>query len=134
MPCLHLPAPNPSCNHGDLQLVGGATKLEGRVEVCVGGRWGTNCDDLWGEEEAAVVCRQLEFSEEGAVAKDRAFFGQGSGPIFFDQTQCAGNETRLVDCTTSGTAVHNCLHSEDAGVICQGMLSYVLNAIAITIT
>lgn len=49
-----------------VRLVGGATVMEGRVEVLFGDGWGGVCDDGWGLEEANVVCRQLgyDFSEE----------------------------------------------------------------------
>uniref|UniRef100_A0A1X7U1B7 Deleted in malignant brain tumors 1 protein n=1 Tax=Amphimedon queenslandica TaxID=400682 RepID=A0A1X7U1B7_AMPQE len=104
------------CNETDIRLVGGSNYTEGRVEVCVGGRWGTICDDSWGNEDARVVCRQLGYEWEGAIAYSFAHFGQGSGPINLDDVQCTGNELLITDCPYNPN--HNCNHFEDAGVTC----------------
>ena len=52
---------------GELRLVNGNQTggLEGRVEICFGGRWGTVCDDPWNYYNAEVVCRQLGFGTAG---------------------------------------------------------------------
>ena len=59
----------------------------------------------------------------GAIARVRAFFGQGTGAILLDQVGCTGTETRLVDCSSNPIGIHDCSHFEDAGVTCQGMCS-----------
>ncbi len=37
----------------------------GRVEVCLGGCYGTVCDDVWDYQAASIVCSQLSFSPWG---------------------------------------------------------------------
>ena len=56
---------HPNCEHGSLRLMDGTSELEGRVEVCIGGRWGTICNDNWDDTDAAVVCRQQGYSSQG---------------------------------------------------------------------
>ncbi len=90
------------------------------MEVCNNNVWGTVCDDFFAVNEANVICRQLGYLPPGtrAVAERRARFGQGTGPITFDNLACTGTEASLFDCPHNGLNIHNCLHSEDAGVTC----------------
>ena len=50
---------------GELQLVGGQDEREGRVEMFYKGEWGTVCGDLWKDSQTVIVCKQLNFYEEG---------------------------------------------------------------------
>ncbi|XP_019411077.1 PREDICTED: neurotrypsin-like [Crocodylus porosus] len=101
-----------------VRLVDGESTKEGRVEVFLNGQWGSVCDDGWTDRDATVVCRQLGYSGT-AKAKIMAYFGEGHGPIHLDKVECSGSERALEECTKSDSGIHNCLHSEDAGVICN---------------
>ncbi|XP_048013046.1 adhesion G protein-coupled receptor L4-like isoform X2 [Megalobrama amblycephala] len=114
-------------HHGDagvicnsVKLVNGGDSCSGRVEVLYNGTWGTVCDDGWDLTDAAVVCREMG-CRNVTEAKSAAYFGQGSGQIWMDDVQCAGNESSLRHCTTRGWGIHDCGHHKDAGVICNSV-------------
>ena len=50
---------------GEVRLVNGTTLQEGRLEICVNSNWSTVCDNMWGNADARVVCRQLGYNENG---------------------------------------------------------------------
>ncbi|XP_011406906.2 PREDICTED: deleted in malignant brain tumors 1 protein-like isoform X1 [Amphimedon queenslandica] len=106
-----------TCFDGSVRLVRGSNSLEGRVEVCRNGSWGTVCDDSWDNTDATVVCRQLGLRHAIGIAYFGAYFGQGTGSILMDDVRCTGSELNLTSC--SHTTFHNCSHSEDAGVRCS---------------
>ena len=40
-----------------------------------------------------------------------------------DNLRCRDTESRLVDCPHNGLGVHNCVHSDDAGVRCLPVIN-----------
>ncbi|XP_030844602.1 neurogenic locus Notch protein isoform X4 [Strongylocentrotus purpuratus] len=137
MDCLTNPIGVHNCQHSDdvgvicrvaqgssrgaeVRLAGsGSSANQGRVEVYINEQWGTVCDNLWGINDADVVCRQLGFPGASGVTRDAKTFGAGSGPILLDRVRCVGDETSILDCMKSAIGFHSCLHSDDAGVICD---------------
>lgn len=95
----------------------GGQSSRGRVEVYDGLGWTSVCDDYWDNVDAMVVCRQLGYSTDGAIARYSAYYGMGSGYISLDNVKCYGNEENLKSCPSSSMP-SNCKHTEDAGVEC----------------
>ncbi|XP_068124784.1 scavenger receptor cysteine-rich domain-containing group B protein isoform X2 [Hyperolius riggenbachi] len=73
---------------GSIRLVNGSHRCEGRLEIFFLLQWGTVCDDAWDMKAAKVVCRSI------------------------------GCGAALEACGEAWWNVHNCDHSEDAGVKC----------------
>ena len=49
-----------------MRLVNGGSSLEGRLEVCLNGVWGTICDQSWDDTDAGVACSQMGYSARGS--------------------------------------------------------------------
>ncbi|CAI8032266.1 Deleted in malignant brain tumors 1 protein [Geodia barretti] len=118
------PDPTANCSNGDVRLAGGTTEYEGRVEVCIGGAWGTVCgDSLWDDREASVVCRQLGLPNKYSIAVGDAAFGPGEGLVLIRSMQCNGSESALLNCRYSTPSPFSFFcrsHSSDASVVCHG--------------
>jgi hypothetical protein len=57
---------------------------------------------------------------QGATAFRAAWYGQGRGDIALDNVHCDGSEAILLECNHDYEIfMHNCRHSEDAGVKCN---------------
>lgn len=126
------------CQERSVRLVGGTLAAEGRVELCINETWGTICDNSWSTNDANVICGQLGYLTRGkdmirgvtscyvhhafpgAVAYPNARFGQGTGPILYNNLQCTGSEDSVFDCMSDGLGMSGtCSHSDDAAVMCQ---------------
>ena len=96
----------------------GSEQYLGRVEVYVGGQWGTICSLGWSIEDALVVCRMLGFPS-ASRAVTNGVYGLGTGPVWLSNVNCHGNESSLANCTYTGLNNTGCLHSQDAGLVCS---------------
>ena len=56
------------CEHGDVRLVNGTHRAEGRVEVCANGYWATACYSCWNRVQTETVCKQLNLPYEGGLS------------------------------------------------------------------
>uniref|UniRef100_H3AS36 Soluble scavenger receptor cysteine-rich domain-containing protein SSC5D n=1 Tax=Latimeria chalumnae TaxID=7897 RepID=H3AS36_LATCH len=101
-----------------LRLVNGSGRCAGRVEVYHNGEWGTVCHDDWNLDDGDVVCRQLECGS-AISTPESAVFGEGSGVIWLDEVQCTAAAHSLSSCRANSWGDNNCIHEQDAGVVCS---------------
>ena len=70
--------------------------------------------------DVGIYSCYLPLKHVGGIAYSNAHFGAGSGPIFLDDVQCTSSASKLLECHSRPILFHNCIHSADAGVGCEG--------------
>ncbi|XP_067851815.1 scavenger receptor cysteine-rich type 1 protein M130-like [Heptranchias perlo] len=105
-------------DHIPIRLVDGESRCAGRVEVYYNETWGTVCDDSWDLTVAQVACKQLKCGQ-AVNATVSGWFGPGSGIIWLDNLNCSANDSALWECRRGPWGDSDCIHKEDAGVICS---------------
>ncbi|ROI15341.1 Deleted in malignant brain tumors 1 protein [Anabarilius grahami] len=106
-------------NYGRSRLVDGSHLCSGRVEMFLVGGWGSVCAAAFDQQDAEVVCRELDCGTPVQVLGEDAF-GEGNGQIGSKEIQCRGNESHIRHCPSSTSHNINCTHDNDVGLICSG--------------
>ena len=95
---------------GQLCISGGGHQWEGNVFY----EGKPLCDDLWGIEEAKLVCKEMGYGRAKNFTKD-SYFGSVKGPL--SEVFCQRGSEHFSNCSVTSKQV--CLGEEVAGVICE---------------
>ena len=101
------------------------------MEVCVLGTWGRTCNNLWGDENTRVVCRQLGLSDKGIffyftiidysitntilIVFRYSSYEPEKASMHLKDVNCTGDEASLFQCPNHGVGIHDC---DEAAVLC----------------
>ncbi|KAL0151913.1 hypothetical protein M9458_052784, partial [Cirrhinus mrigala] len=88
------------------------------VEMLLVSGWGSVCDAAFDQQDAEVVCRELDCGAPVQVL-GAAAFGKGDSQIGSKEIQCKGNESHIRRCPSTSQNI-NCTHDNDVGLICSG--------------
>ncbi len=73
----------------------------------------------------------LLINRRGRAINGAAMFGKGNGAIYLETVACSGKELALDDCSNLNWADAGgpCVHTQDAGVVCQANGKPVLQTV-----
>ena len=101
--------------------------------MCYGGLWGSICPFAFGDSDAQVACRQLNYSAIGTLLVSLSFFifstgavesntfGKGVWPAHSLYFSCSGSEASLLSCTYYTSTCYY-YYSYDTGIKCEGII------------
>ncbi len=98
-------------------MVGGS-RCSGRLEIIHDQTWMSVCDAAFDQQDAEVVCRELDCGAPVQVL-GAAAFGKGDAQMWTQEIQCRGNESKIHLCPTSSQR-HNCSHDNHHALLCAG--------------
>ncbi len=87
--------------------------------MLLGGGWGSVCDAAFDQQDAEVVCRELDCGAPVQVL-GAAAFGKGDTQMWTQEIQCKGDESHIQHCPSSTSQNIKCTHDNDVGLICSG--------------
>ena len=110
------------CSDGDIRLVGGETRSEGTVEICIDSLWGLIDESGWSIADAIVICRELGFHESTVGALLHSYYGKPNKAIHIGDVECYGTENKFTECTVKSYSLKDGKNLQDnvdvAGVSC----------------
>ncbi|XP_042610810.1 scavenger receptor cysteine-rich type 1 protein M130-like [Cyprinus carpio] len=101
------------------RLAEGPHLCSGRLEVLYGNTWYTVCATAFDQQDAEVVCRELDCGAPVQVL-GAAAFGKGDTQMWTQEIQCRGDESHIRRCPSSNSHKINCTHENDVRLICSG--------------
>ncbi|KAL0195656.1 hypothetical protein M9458_009228, partial [Cirrhinus mrigala] len=90
-------------------LVGGS-HCSGRLEILHNQTWMSVCDAAFDQQDAEVVCRELDCGAPVQVL-GAAAVGKGDTQMWTQEIQCRGNESQIHFCPVSSTK-HDCSNDD----------------------
>ncbi|XP_048012005.1 scavenger receptor cysteine-rich type 1 protein M130-like [Megalobrama amblycephala] len=99
----------------------GSSRCSGRLEILDDHSWVSVCAAAFDQQDAEVVCRELDCGAPVQVMGEDAF-GKGDAQMWTQEIQCRGNESQIHLCPTSPSLENTCSHDSYVGLVCADIM------------
>lgn len=108
-----------------IRLLGGASELEGRLQIYLNGKWGTVCDHGWNIINAALVCHQLGYAlnpTDWRLQRSELPNAGTSEDVILSHVRCTEHDIDITKCRAEKASTkdffNSCTHTQDVGIRC----------------